>query len=291
VRPAVLAVLLATLAACHPRVGAEAQPRSQVVRVGESTVRVVYWPGDERGARQVIAAVSRAVPRVARWGGLEAPVTITVHATHEELEAAVGRQGYAWLRAWARYATVYVQSPTSWGLLGAKDRQVEELLVHELTHCVMYQRSATEWTWSYKGIPLWFREGLASVTAEQDYRRGSVEDLWAFYQQGLPGSGDGAPGRVARVAQGKASALGDPLSDPEPLYQESSDVVYGASHHAFRFLLDRYGDAKAAEVMSRMRGGRTWARAFEETYGISDAEFAAEFRRYVLWQGWRIERQ
>src|SRR6185295_2154512 len=47
---------------------------------------------------------------------------------------------------------------------------VDELMLHELTHCVMYQRSASAADWSRKRIPLWFREGMASVTASQSYR-------------------------------------------------------------------------------------------------------------------------
>ena len=39
-----------------------------------------------------------------------------------------------------------------------------------------------------------------------------------------------------------------------------------------------------------MRQGKTFARAFEETIGISEPEFAADFRHYVVWQGWRRER-
>ena len=60
---------------------------------------------------------------------------------------------------------------------GLHPGQVAELLTHELTHCLMYQRSATADSWPYKGIPLWFREGMASVTAHQGYRRPHDEDI------------------------------------------------------------------------------------------------------------------
>jgi hypothetical protein len=36
-----------------------------------------------------------------------------------------------------------------------------------------------------------------------------------------------------------------------------------------------------------MKGGAVFSRAFQESFGIGEAEFAADFRRYVLWQGWR----
>ena len=58
--------------------------------------------------------------------------------------------------------------PDEAALLSKIERSIaalNELLTHELTHCVMYQRAGTDLNWSLKGIPLWFREGMASVTA------------------------------------------------------------------------------------------------------------------------------
>jgi len=283
-----LVLALALAAGCAPRASGVVSQASSSVTVGDAQVRVLFWPEDARAARQVTAALLVALPRTARWGGLAEPVTITIHPTHAALEEAVRRPGYAWLRAWARYATIELQSPATWSLLGASDARVVELLTHELTHCVMYQRAASDVNWSLKGIPLWFREGMASHTAAQGYRRGTVEDLWAFYQLGLPGAGDGErqPGAVARAARGRA-VEGDPLGDPELLYQDRSDVVYGAAHHAFGFLLSRYGEASAHDLLDRMHAGAPFARAFQATYGLEEAEFVADFRRYVVWEGWR----
>lgn len=288
-----LLLLFALAAGCAPRLSGEATPRRQTIRIGEARVELVSWPEDARSARQVARALAEALPRTARWGGLGVPVVITIHPTHAALETAARRPGYDWLRAWARFNTIDLQSPATWGFFGASDAQVVELLTHELTHCVMYQRAAAEWTWSLKGIPLWFREGMASVTAGQGARRGTLEDLWRFYEQGLvaDGAGDGQAGRGAarvRAARGQRPD-GDPLADPEPLYQERSEVVYGAAHHAFRFLVDRYGEGRVREMLKRLRGGAAFPRAFQESFGISEAEFDADFRRYVLWQGWQRE--
>ena len=286
-----LPLILAMLAGCAPRLSGEAAPRRETLHVGEARVELVSWPEDARAARQVARALAVALPQTARWGGLDTPISITIHPTHAGLEVAARRPGFDWLRAWARYGSIDLQSPSSWGIFGASDAQVVELLTHELTHCVMYQRAAAEWTWSLKGIPLWFREGMASVTAGQGRRRGTLEDLWRFYEQGLAadGAGDGESGRGAargRVARGQRSE-GDPLGDPEPLYLERSEVVYGASHHAFAFLLERYGEERVLEALERMRGGAVFSRAFLESFGIGEPEFDADFRRYVLWQGWR----
>jgi hypothetical protein len=291
VRTRAAAVLIAILAGCAPRTAHLGDPRFEDVTIGDARFRIQYWPEDAAAEEQVAGALAVAVPRVARWGKLAVPITITLHPTHAALEQAVRREGYSWLRAWARYATIDVQSPRTWKLFGASDVEVAELVTHELTHCAMYQIAASEFTWPYKGIPLWFREGLASVTAQQGYRRGKVEDLWKFYDEAIPGGGDGFPGAYARAARGRLSVEGDPIADPEPLYQEQSQLVYGAAHHAFEFLLVRYGEERVRQVLALMgrEDGIRFARAFQEAIGIGEAEFAADFRRYVVWQGWRIE--
>jgi hypothetical protein len=260
--------------------------------VGDATVRVVYGPEDAGDAGRVLQALRVALPRTARWGGLERPVTITLHPTHAALERAASRYDYPWLKAWARDATIELQAPSTWSLFGATDRKLTELLTHELTHCVMYQRSATDLSWSLKGTPVWFIEGMASQTAAQGYRRGTLEDLWRHYRLGLPGAGGGEgagapdPGMVARAASGRVAG-GDPLGDSELLYQDQMDAVYGAAHHAFAFLLERYGEDAVHQLLARMRGGLSFARAFKETYGLEASQLVSDFRHYVVWEGWR----
>jgi hypothetical protein len=287
VAPRLLLVVAAVLAsACAPRLAGGPEQRVRPVTVGGARFRILHQPEDRAAAEQVAAALLVAVPRVARWGGLSTPVTITIHPTHERLEAAVRRPGYGWLRAWARHSKIDLQSPRTWRLFGASDADVAELLTHELAHCAMYQQAATEYTWPFQGEPLWFREGLASVTAGQGYRRGTLEDLWRFYAEGGPAAGQEdlpPPGADPGGAGGGA----DPIANPEPLYQRRSHVVYDASHHAFAFLLARYGEARVRAVLRKMGEGRRFAEAFQAEIGISEAEFAADFRRYVVWQGWR----
>jgi hypothetical protein len=280
-----LALALALLFGCAPRVRS-GEARSRDLTVGTARFRVVWLPGDDASATRIAHAIEVAAPRVARWGHLQYPVTVTIHPNHDALEAAVNRPGYDWLRAWARYQTIDLQSPRTWSLFGVSDRKLEELLTHELTHCAMYQVAGNDLTWMYKEIPRWFSEGIASVSAGQGYRYGGIEELWEFYEEKLPGSGDGVVGR-GREARLPVALPGDPIVDPDPLYQEQSHVVYGAAHHAAEFLLARYGEARVRQVIELMGTGMRFPRAFKDAIGITDAEFASEFRRYVVWQGWR----
>ena len=279
------------LAACAPRVPGGAPALSETIVVGESTVRLEYHARDAGAARRVAEALVKALPCAERWGRLRVPVTVVLHPSHAALEEAVHRDGFAWLRAWARFDTIDLQSPRTWNLVFPPSREeLEELLAHELTHCVMYQRAGSAWSWPYKGIPLWFREGMASVTAGQGYKRGGPEPLWAFYARTTPGAGGGEPaaggGGSGGAGRWRLGRNGDPISDPEPLYQDEADLVYGAAHHAFQFLLDRYGAERVQRLLTGMGDGHGFEVAFRAAIGIPTEAFEAEFHRYVAWRGW-----
>lgn len=258
--------MLFLLSSCAlvPRAG-ELDEARQVV-VGEATFIISYAPVDTQVADQVARALEVAAPRIARWGRFEAPVFVRIHPTHEALEAAVRRFDYPWLRAWARYDSIDLQSPRTWGLLNGRQSQIVELLTHEITHCLMYQRVGTRANWMRKSIPLWFREGMASVTSEQGYRRPTDEEIWRWM---------------------RAFPAKDPVADGDSLYQKESGIVYGSAHRAFEFLAERYGDAAILALLDAMRAGAAFGDAFEQTIGISEHAFEREYVRYVKWEGWR----
>lgn len=225
-----------------------------------------HAPEDTKAANMVRRAVAKASPRLARWGTFQEPVTLVIHPDHEALERAANRSGYDFLRAWARYEQVEVQSPQTWTDSGASQKQVDELLLHELTHSLMYQSSATVSDWTRKGIPLWFSEGMASFTAGQGYRVPSLEDLARFLHQ---------------------HPKKDPLAGAESLYASKNDMVYGAAHHAFTFLMTRYGEQRIRDTFSVMRQGRDFNAAFQAAIGLPVDAFLRDFHRYVYLRGFK----
>lgn len=246
--------------------GGSGMSRSRTLQLPGAQVLLEWEPPDERVAQELEASLRLALPRVARWGAFQAPVSVRIHPTHESLENAVRRHDYPWLRAWARYDTVDLQSPRTWSLLGAGREDVAELLTHELTHCLMYQRAGTANDWMFKGIPLWFREGMASVTASQGYRRLSDEEIWRYLRR---------------------HPTKDPIAEAESLYQGEADFVYGAAHRAFEFLVQRYGDETVLGVLERMRTGASFAASFASVVGLPERSFGREYVRFVKWEGWR----
>lgn len=241
------------------------QPMSMVLDDG---VEIVFVEGARPDGERVAALVPGALKTVTdRWGQLRAPLRVEVLPDHEALEEAVDRKGYPWLRAWARYGEVWVQAPSTWGILGASDAALRELLVHELTHVVMYQRAAGEDDWRRRQIPIWFREGMASWTARQGYRRVKLPEI-AEWLRDHPGD--------------------DPVGGADAMYRDSDGVVYAAGHHAFAFLVERYGVAAVRALLARMYAtGETFPKAFEVVIGLSKESFEAEFDRFVRLEGWR----
>ncbi|MBI5069794.1 MAG: hypothetical protein HZB56_16290 [Deltaproteobacteria bacterium] len=265
----ILVVLLALLGGCAPRLAA-GPPRVETLEAAGLRFHLVYPPEEAASARLVAEALPEAVARASRYAALRVPVTIAIHGSQEALEAAAGRPGRGWLRAWARFATIELRSPRAWSLFGAGRDEVVALLAHELAHCAMYQAAGADRAPASSDPPLWFREGLASVSAGEGAKRIGLPALRAFYLE----------------ARGTGPAAGDPLTDPEPILARDPDLVYGAAHHAFSFLVARYGEARVRVLLRHMAGGRPFPAAFREATGLEAAAFEAEFRRYVVWRGW-----
>ena len=246
------------LAACATQMPTLQHQQRVSTRVGDFVLE--FSDADSTVVAPVSRALEEAGPSIGRWGELRSPVKLEVLPTHEQLEEAVDRQGYDWLRAWARYDEVFFQSPRTWGLVGPSQAEVTELLTHELTHCMMYQQSADRLSWSGKEFPLWFREGMASYTAGQGYRWPRLEELARFLES--------HPNQ-------------DPLGRPEDLYTTESDMVYSAAHHAFTYLVQQHGEQAVSAILHAMLPGPKFSEAFAQIIGVRPDDFAAQFKRYA----------
>jgi hypothetical protein len=262
----ILLLTAATLLSACAAGPSRAPDRDATLRLALGEFHFARDSRDPRDVELVRAAVEHAAPRLSKWGTFQDPVLLVIHPNHAALERAANRPGYDFLRAWARYEQVEVQSPRTWTRDGASQKQVDELLLHELTHSLMWQRSATASDWTRKGIPLWFSEGMASYTAGQGYRVPSLEDLSRFLHE---------------------HPDADPLAGADALYEKEEATVYGAAHHAFTFLVDRYGEGRVRAVLATMRDGQGFTGAFASAIGLPADAFLRDFRRYVFLRGFK----
>lgn len=262
-------LLVLTLALCAS--GCATSRGGEQVRqeytVGAARFRLEARDLDRSTLRMLERGLQLAGSELLRWGGLEEPVTIHVLPDQRSLREAIGYPEYTWVNAWARYDTVHLQSPRSWSFMPPRQSDVDRLLLHELSHVMLYQRVGDANAWRSKGIPLWFDEGLASVTAQQAYRWPGLEDLARWYLAN--GNGD------------------DPLRPSPTMYRRQNALVYGAAHHALTFLLQRYGEQVVIDLMDRMSEDRRFDEAFQLVIGLSRERFEEEFRRYVELRGFK----
>jgi hypothetical protein len=257
--------VLSLLVGCAAPRMARAPEFSASMEAPSGRFRVEYAPANAPDAALIQRAAEEALPKLERWGALSEPVTLKVMPGHEALEDAVRQQGVDWLRAWSRYGEVFVQAPSTWSPAGSQP-QVNELLLHELTHSLMYQLASDQTGWAHKRIPLWFREGMASYTAEQAYRWVSLEEV-ARHLERFPGS--------------------DPVRAPGDLVRDDSNFVYGVAHHAFTFLVRRYGEDAVRGVLREMKTGKDFPEGFESAIGLPPDTFVRDFTHYVRWRGFR----
>jgi len=216
---------------------------------------VLYTQADALEIPRIERGLLDAAPRIARWGTFREGVSIHLLPDHASLEEAVERRGYPWLRAWAFGDQVLLQSPRTWRSGDVvDDSEVAELIAHEVTHALMYQllEPPEGRRWATEEPPLWFREGMASVTAGQDHRRLSRAEL-SRWMGSHPGE--------------------DPLRPPTELYRTEREAVYSAAHRAFELLLRVSGDAAVRDMLRRVSAGAPFADAFKAATGRALADF------------------
>lgn len=236
--PSLAGLLLASLACAHaPPSPSE---RSEAFAVAGASVELRYSGDDEEAAEQVRRVLGRAVAAATQWGPLGSAVIVTIQPTHRGLEEVSGAEGNPWMRAWARPGRVDVETPRSWSQKHASDGAFVQVLTHELTHCVLFQRIGPDW--ETRGIPAWFREGMASFTAAERHPRAAREALFA----------------------------------PARLLREDAELVYGTADRAFRFLVARFGQDRVRLVLDLARQGSPFSEAFRLALGVDLARFERE---------------
>lgn len=242
--------------------GALGELRDEASFAASSARFVIRSQNAPKEVERVRAAIELAAPRLSRWGGLAEPVTVHLLPSHADLEGVVHRH-YGWLKAWAQYDSILLQRPATWA---RREGELDELVLHELTHCVLFQRIGTKDDWTRKAIPLWFREGMALWTAGQGSQLPTLEDTARWID-----------------LRGSEPLLGD----AEALSGRDFEAVYGFAHHAFRFLIQRYGEVSVITLTDKMRSGEDFSTAFQHATGVGLAAFSRDLTLWLKWRAFR----
>jgi hypothetical protein len=290
-RQRTLAPFLLAAAACATAPGTAAvhPTLERGARAGAAPLVVRAWPGGEAEAARIAGLLPAALAGAERWAHVAEPVVITVHATQAGLEAATGVAGFPGLRAWARSASIDLESPRRWSRRGADDVEVRQLLAHELAHCAMYQAVAPGVGVPGPSLPFWFREGMAMVAAAER-PMASAAQIARYVRDAERGAdlGDAdGPGGGQGGGSGAAAPGADALATPEVLLGRRADLAYGVAQLAFARLLQRHGEQSPTAILTLLKEGHPFAAAFAAATGSTEEAFAGEVRRQVLDGGGR----
>ncbi|HAA54288.1 MAG TPA: hypothetical protein DCE42_06010 [Myxococcales bacterium] len=220
----------------------------------EKGMKLHFYPQDQNVVSDVVSGLRQAAQRAQLWGPLQVQTHIKVFPNHQSLEEATARP-YRWLRAWAMYDRIYLQSPRTWRY-HYYQAPLQTILTHELTHVVMYQLCCTKSAWHKRHLPLWFREGMATVTAqERQYN-------WPWKKMR----------RYLRTSHGKKL-----MARPSAYLRYQQPLVYALGHWMFAVLVEKWKVKGVRKLLTLMRQGRSFAESFKQVTGLSQNAFKKFF--------------
>jgi len=129
-------------------------------------------------------------------------------------------------------------------------------LKHELAHIILVQNN--------KRLPLWFNEGLAQVFADE----------WTWNKFTILGEANMRDKLI-------------PLSQIDHLFsynRQSAQLAYAQSQHAFRFMLERYGDGVLPALLQPTE--LPFSEFYEQITGESLADFETAWREHLKTTFW-----
>jgi hypothetical protein len=252
----VVAMMLLWSGCVMPLPGPQAPDQQVQVRsVPGAPVTIEYLPADIVAAPLIEVGVLEALERTAGWGRLQAPVRIVVYPDHAALENATRRHGFRWLRAWATERDIALQSPRTWP---PRERErFSSLIVHEMTHVIHYQTARIPASETRRDDPVWFREGLASVTAEQESMRYG-RPMLAILLRRDPGF--------------------DPFNPDDDALRRQVALIYSVAHHAVRDLIAEYGASAVGRLLGGIAAGKPFEESFSEVFGTTPEGFQSRWR-------------
>ncbi|MBN1267772.1 MAG: hypothetical protein JXA25_19940 [Anaerolineales bacterium] len=222
----------------------------------ENTNIQVFWKSNAVDTGQtVIDLTAKILPDLQNQLSISAPgsVSIFIYQHPEEMLPATNSTGEAYISG----TTLPIESTI---LLVVTDDQesvitLEQLLPHELTHLMLYQRMGD----SYDNLPNWLAEGLSVLHEE-------------------------TPDPVLRLALEEAFQENQLLSLQSlcgtfPSQDQASILAYAQSASFLQYLLDIYGIGGLSALLDAYQEGATCegglSRVFQRDLSVLDSEWQA----------------
>lgn len=204
------------------------------------------------GSPQLQRVLQRDLPAIGQllhpWGRFAGPVELKLAENLEQMRQSLPMHSLLDLRGVALTGGVWILRPEAWPE-PPSDQELARLLAHELAHVLWLQRTLAPHR-PHAYVPTWFREGFAVVASE------------------------GPP-----AAQGRRKLAGMPLQKAayadDAAIAELGSECYLAAAHLFALWHDQFGRRGLSAIQRSLRGGATFAVAFQAACGVSDHAFVA----------------
>jgi len=217
-------------------------------------VRIHWYVGDSGFSAAAAAVANEALPHIQQQLGVEppSPIDIYIYTKLDDLRSAVELSGHSWLGGLARpeFGVVLVAiAPGDSALV-----QMRHDIPHELTHLMVFIAT----TPSYRSVPRWLDEGLATLN-EGEPDSSQAESLRAAY----------ANNQLTPITT---------LCGAFPADATAAKLAYAQSRGVVQQIIDDYGSAGLQALMAAYRDGASCTGGVERGLNTTLASIELKWR-------------
>lgn len=225
----------------------------------ESGMLKVHWyQGDVDFGQAALESAQAGLDSIGRYlpAQLDRPIEIFVYANMDDLQSELAPDGEKWVAGHADPALgvvkIVIEPGPEQGIL------MEQRVPHELMHVMLYRQVGA----GYDNIPIWLREGLATLA--EVYPN-------AEYDRAL----------LDAAAQDRLLPLRE-LCSSFPVEAGQAFLAYAESRSFTNHLHETYGSTGLRNLAASYADGVDCERGTERTFGLSLSKLESEWRSSAL---------
>ena len=221
--------------------------------ITEGPLTVYYYGPTETRAQTIMEASLEAVITMARVLGVEEvePINIIAYNNYRHMQAAMPPRAQTVREGLITQGQAFTDIRVL--LVLGTDPTIEGIASHEVTHVLVDDAAGR----AYTILPTWLNEGLAefgNVSPNDSYDDAL---LYGIYTR-----------RVKPLAQ-----LTRFIGEPDDVV-----IAYGQSRSVVSYLINTYGEARMAELMSQLNHTFSLEQAMIQVYGFDQDDLDAQWR-------------